>query len=278
MLVYTISKGTNKSYVYDIYRGVKGEKGDQGPQGEQGIQGIQGSAATIQVGSVTSGTTASVNNSGTSSAAIFDFVLPKGEQGERGPIGQAAGFGTPTASVSTLSAGSDATVSIEASGDSTQKVFAFSFGIPKGPKGDTGEQGPQGPKGETGEQGPQGSQGVQGSIGPQGPTGATGLAAGFGTPTATATSLPSGSAPTASVTASGADTEKVFAFSFGIPSGENNVQSDWNQTDTSADDYIKNKPSIPVVATAIASGVTGYTTGDQVYQVVGDVETLLAAL
>jgi hypothetical protein len=29
------------------------------------------------------------------------------------------------------------------------------------------------------------------------------------------------------------------------PDGENNVQSDWNQDDEEADDYIKNKPSIP---------------------------------
>ena len=34
--------------------------------------------------------------------------------------------------------------------------------------------------------------------------------------------------------------------------GEANVQSDWNQTDDTADDYIKNKPSIP-------SGVSPYT-------------------
>ena len=220
MLVYTISKGTNKSYVYDIYRGARGEKGDQGPQGEQGIQGLPGTAATIQVGNVSSGAAPSVTNVGTSSAAIFDFVLEKGDKGDQGPVGQAAGFGTPTASASSLPQGSEPTVSISASGDSTQKVFAFSFGIPKGDKGDKGDQG------------------IQGETGP---------AAGFGTPTASATLLPSGSNPTASVTASGADTSKVFAFEFGIPSGDTNVQSDWNQTDTTADDYIKNKPTIPTV-------------------------------
>ena len=30
-----------------------------------------------------------------------------------------------------------------------------------------------------------------------------------------------------------------------LPSGLENVQSDWNQTDNAADDYIKNKPTIP---------------------------------
>lgn len=61
-------------------QGPKGETGAQGQQGEQGIQGVQGpagSAATVAVGNVTSGASASVTNSGTSSAAVFDFVLPE---------------------------------------------------------------------------------------------------------------------------------------------------------------------------------------------------------
>ncbi len=34
----------------------------------------------------------------------------------------------------------------------------------------------------------------------------------------------------------------------GIAAGaEVNVQSDWNQADSTADDYIKNKPSVPVI-------------------------------
>ena len=52
-------------------------KGAQGERGETGATGATGQAATIAVGTVTSGTTASVNNSGTSSAAVFDFVLPE---------------------------------------------------------------------------------------------------------------------------------------------------------------------------------------------------------
>ena len=76
--------------------------------------------------------------------------------------------------------------------------------------------------------------------------GTDGTSAGFDTPTATAYALPSGSNPTVSVTASGPDTEKQFAFNFGIPAGSggtSQVQSDWNQTDTDAVDYIKNKPT-----------------------------------
>lgn len=49
--------------------------------------------------------------------------------------------------------------------------------------------------------------------------GPTGAAAGFGTPTVAVETLPAGSAATASVTASGDNTAKVFSFNFGIPKG-----------------------------------------------------------
>lgn len=56
----------------------------------------------------------------------------------------------------------------------------------------------------------------------------------------------------------------------------NQTQADWNQTNTSAVDYIKNKPTIPVPAQAMASGDTGYVTGDMLYDVMSDIETFLA--
>ena len=61
-------------------------KGPQGNTGAQGQQGIQGEAATIAVGSVTTttyGNPARVTNSGTSGAAVFDFVIPQGRPGEQ---------------------------------------------------------------------------------------------------------------------------------------------------------------------------------------------------
>ena len=72
--------------------GAQGPQGATGPQGAQGVQGLQGpagSAATITIGSVTTsapGTSASVTNSGTSSAAVLDFMLPKGKDGADGGV------------------------------------------------------------------------------------------------------------------------------------------------------------------------------------------------
>lgn len=71
--------------------------------------------------------------------------------------------------------------------------------------------------------GPQGPEGPRGETGPQGQTGATGqdgASAGFGTITATAVTLDAGESATASVVASGSNLEKNFAFTFGIPKGE----------------------------------------------------------
>lgn len=65
-----------------------------------------------------------------------------------------------------------------------------------------------------------GDKGDTGAIGPQGEPGAAGAAAGFGTPTASATKLAASAQPTVQVSASGADTAKVFNFAFGIPSGD----------------------------------------------------------
>ena len=77
----------------------------QGPPGPQGQQGEPGAAATVTVGTVTTGepgTDAIVTNSGTENAAVLNFTIPKGETGAVGAVG------------------------------------------PRGPKGDTGETGPAG--------------------------------------------------------------------------------------------------------------------------------------
>lgn len=58
---------------------------------------------------------------------------------------------------------------------------------------------------------------LKGAPGQSGKDGTSGPAAGFGTPTASAVSVPSGMAPSVEVAASGPDTAKVFDFIFRIP-------------------------------------------------------------
>lgn len=69
----------------DVYTRIGYIKGATGAQGERGLQGDPGDAATIQVGTVTTvpyGQTANVVNSGTESAAVFDFTIPQGRPGQ----------------------------------------------------------------------------------------------------------------------------------------------------------------------------------------------------
>ena len=71
-------------------------------RGARGEQGEKGEAATITAGeaySVDSGAQPAVMNTGTTSDAVFDFYIPKGENGLDGAIHYTAGTGigiTPT--------------------------------------------------------------------------------------------------------------------------------------------------------------------------------------
>lgn len=93
---------------------------------------------TVDVGQTTTGaegTDALVTNSGTNRRPILNFTIPRGDKGD------AAGFDTPTAAATTLAPGSQATATVVASGASTNKKFAFTFGIPQGIQGVQGVQG-----------------------------------------------------------------------------------------------------------------------------------------
>ena len=98
--------------------------------------------AKLSIGSVTSGSEAfaAINN------GCLDFVLPRGEKGEKGDTGAAGPKGEPGAT--------------------------GSIG-PQGPKGVAGDAGPQGPKGEKGDSGEKGEKGEKGDTGPQGAKGDT---------------------------------------------------------------------------------------------------------
>lgn len=60
--------------------------GGSGGTGGTGGTGTPGRAATIKVGTVVSGGTASVTNVGTSEDAVFNFVLPKGADADTSAI------------------------------------------------------------------------------------------------------------------------------------------------------------------------------------------------
>ena len=92
-------------------------------------------------------------------------VGPRGVKGDPGANGASAGFGTPSASVTTLNPGSSATVSVSASGPDTEKVFNFEFGIPKGADGERGADGAPGRDGTDGKDGEDGAPGPKGDSG-----------------------------------------------------------------------------------------------------------------
>lgn len=123
------NSGTENAAIFN-FSIPQGAQGEQGVQGEQGEPGQDGSAATITVGTVTtlpSSYSATVINSGTSSAAVFDFGIPRGSKGDDGSAATVS-VGT----TSTLSPGSNATVT----NSGTPSDAVFNFGIPKGSQGD----------------------------------------------------------------------------------------------------------------------------------------------
>jgi len=132
---------------------IAGAKGDPGQDGADGV------SPTVAVGTTATGdagTDAAVVNSGTGTAVVLDFTIPKGDTGATGETGAqgiqgvkgdtgatgATGATGPkgdtgdaaTISVgttTTLAAGSDATVT----NSGTPSVAVFDFGIPKGTDG-----------------------------------------------------------------------------------------------------------------------------------------------
>ena len=96
------------------------------------VRGAQGEAATVQVGETTTlpaGSQATVNNSGSSGAAVLNFGIPQGTPGEDG---QAATVQVGT--VTTGAAGSQASVT----NSGTENAAVFDFTIPQGADGASG--------------------------------------------------------------------------------------------------------------------------------------------
>lgn len=117
------------------------EQGPQGPRGPQGVQGIQGEkgdkgdTGELSIGTVTTGdagSQASVVNVGTSTDAILDFVIPRGDQGIQGIQGPPNEL-----AIGTVEKGEDASATITGSSPD-QKLNLV---LPKGDKGDVGPAG-----------------------------------------------------------------------------------------------------------------------------------------
>ncbi len=112
-----------------------GQVGATGPVGATGAQGVQGPAATINVGTTTTGaagSAASVVNSGTTGAAVFDFSVPAGATGPSGATGSAA-----SVSVGNVATGAPGSVvTVTNTGTSSNAVLDFS--IPQGATGASG--------------------------------------------------------------------------------------------------------------------------------------------
>ena len=172
-----------------------------------GGQGVPGAAATVDVGTTTTGaagTNASVTNSGTNSAAIFDFTIPRGANGTNGNDGV-----TPDVSVgetTTGAAGTDA--SVTNTGEAPNVVLNFT--IPRGADG-TGA----------------------GTV--------TNVQAGNGINVADGTSTPTVSAVAGDNTIT-VDGDGIKVNTANLPAG---VQSNWTEEDDTSAAFIQNKPDIP---------------------------------
>jgi hypothetical protein len=151
--VSNVGTTTSAKFNFVLPIGPQGPEGPQGSKGESGYTPVKGtdyfdgSAATIEIGTVTSGVTASVSNVGTTTSAKFNFVLPIGPQGSKGDSGYTPIKGTDyfdgsaaTIEIGTVTSGASAFVSN--GGTATSAVLNFVLPIgPEGPQGSKGDSG-----------------------------------------------------------------------------------------------------------------------------------------
>ena len=130
----------------------------RGEQGATGQTGETGAAATIAVGTTTTlnpGSSATVENVGTTGAAVFNFGIPKGEKGDKGDAGAGlviTGSVNTYADLPTNLGPSDAGKAYFVQADGKLYVWSGTQ-FPADGEGSQFE-GPQGPQGEPGQDAP----------------------------------------------------------------------------------------------------------------------------
>ena len=150
--------------------GARGEKGDPGADGAPGAAGKDGTSATISIGTVTTGTAGSaaqVTNGGTESAAVLNFVIPRGAdgaQGEKGDTGADFRILGYYDTLSALTAAVTAPTAGDAYGVGTSEPYDIY--VYDGVSGTWKNNGTiQGPAGKDGEDGAAGAPGAAGADG-----------------------------------------------------------------------------------------------------------------
>ena len=119
-----------------------------GPDGKwtslEGPEGPAGTAATVDVGTTTTGAAgsdAAVENVGSNAAAVLNFSIPTGAAG---PAGTAGTQQVGTVTTNQLNPGSAATVVINNSGNATAAKYDYTFSLAAGADGKDGAPGQDG--------------------------------------------------------------------------------------------------------------------------------------
>lgn len=179
---------------------------ERGPQGEKGEPGVNATITAGEAYSTPAGSSPVVINTGTDTNAVFDFYIPKGDKGDKGEPGEDGRDGSNGIN------GRDGVIQYKAG-----KGIKIVNDVISATGGGGGGGGGDGVWGE-----------ITGDINDQ-----TDLQEEFANYTPTA--------DLATVATSGSYSD--LSNKPTIPAAQ--IQSDWNQSNSSKVDYIKNKPTIP---------------------------------